>query len=255
MTRYQRLPLDKLIVDSAYQRGLDERRVDKIVDEFDPALLGTLEVSHRNGKSAIFDGQHRFAALKKLGAKDAPCIVHKGLSVPDEAMLFVRLQTQRKALRPLDRFKARMAAGEEKALEIHKCVQKYGYTIAEGGGTQSYIGSVAALDRIYDRGGVELLARTLDLVSVYKGEPKGTDGHLIEGIAVALHKYKGDKRLEQLPAALEEITAASIVRKALAMLEDTGGRWSRVATVAKVVSGLVGIRGPYKKRQQKAAAA
>lgn len=250
MARYQRVTLDKLIVDEAYQRHLDERRVEKIAEEFDPALLGTLEVSQRNGKSAIFDGQHRFAALKQLGVKDAPCLVHQNLSVQDEAMLFVKLQTQRKSLRPLDRFRGRLTAGEEAAQRIRDVVENHGYMIAESGHPHC-IGAVTALDRVYARGGAALLDATLKYVSIYRDEPKGTDGAIIEGIAIALDKYRDNPRMDGLWEPLSQITAGSILRKAIAILESGGGSASRPIAVSKVVAGLVGIRGPYKKRQRK----
>lgn len=212
MPRYKKVPLDKLIVDPAYQRELDEKRVEKIVTEFDPALLGTLEVSVRNGKSAVFDGQHRLAALKEVGETSAPCLVHEGLSVPEEAMLFVRLQTERRALKPLDRFKARLRAGEEEALEIAQAAKDAGYVISSGGGDDNRIGAVTALDRVYQRGGPPLLQDALFLLSTWKGEPGGTDGALIEGLGIFIDSNRGPK------------------------------------AVAKQVGLLVGIKGPYKKR-------
>ena len=74
------VPVEDLFVDPSYQRTLDEKRVDRIASEFDPALLGTREVSARNGRSAVFDGQHRLAALRKIGRRSVPCIVHRELS-------------------------------------------------------------------------------------------------------------------------------------------------------------------------------
>lgn len=248
MSRYERVPLDELMVDPSYQRVLEEKRVNKIVAEFDPALLGVLEVSLRNGKAAIFDGQHRFAALQRRGAKDAPCLIHEGLTVAEEAMLFVDLQTRRKALRPLDRFKARIVAGDESAISITRIAHEHGYVIAEGANSINGIGAVAALDRIYDRGGSDLLSKTLELVSVYRGEPKGTDGSLLEGLAIAIERYGKDRRMEKLPGALEQITAASIVRKGVAMIENTGGSY-RSTAISKVILSLIGIRGPNKKRE------
>jgi hypothetical protein len=52
-----------LFADPSYQRDLDPKRVTKMVSEFDQRLVGVLEVSARgNGRFAILDGQHRWAA-------------------------------------------------------------------------------------------------------------------------------------------------------------------------------------------------
>lgn len=249
MARYRRVPLDQLTVDPSYQRELDTNRVQKIVDDFDPALLGALEISVRNGKCAVFDGQHRLEALTIRGEKDAPCLVHEGLTVPEEAMLFVRLQTQRKQLNPIDRFRARLRAGETQAAEIQNTVEGFGYTLGKGG-HENQIGAISALDRVYDRGGRDLLALTLDLLYIWKGEPRSMDGALIEGMAIAITKYGDDKRWENIRTELEQITAASVLRKAIAALESGGGSASRPQAVAKQFGRLVGIRGTYKKRQK-----
>lgn len=249
MSRYKRMPLDTLVVDPTYQRELDEARVENIAENFDPALLGTLEVSRRNGKSAVFDGQHRLAALRKRGAKDAPCLVHEGLSVPEEAVLFVNLQTKRKSLRPMDRFKARLVAGEDRAKTINMLARANGYTVTDGGHPRQ-IGAVAALDRVYDRGGDVLLDLTFHFLKIWRDEPRSTDGALIEGLGIAIQRFGQDKRWEVAEEMLPTITANSLLRKAVASLEMGGGSASRPQAVAKEIGRLVGIRGPYKKRSK-----
>lgn len=253
MSRYKKVPLDQLVVDDAYQRVLDEARVERIAEEFDPALLGTLEVSTRNGKAAVFDGQHRLAALRRRGASTAPCLVHDGLTVAEEAALFVALQTQRKPLRPLDRFKARLVAGDPDAIDIKAVVEQHGYTVGEGGDHPHSIGAVTALDRAYARGGADLLDQALTLLGTWRDEPRGTDGALIEGLAIAAEKFGSHPRWVNVAAALEQITATSLLRKAMAMMETGGGSSSRPWAVARQVGLLVGIRGPYKKPGTKAA--
>lgn len=252
MSRYKRVPLNELVVDPTYQRVLDVKRVERIADDFNPALLGTLEVSRRNGKCAVFDGQHRLAALKRRGAKDAPCLIHEGLTVPQEAMLFVNLQTQRKTLTPMDRFKARLAAGDAKAKDILAIAAEYGYSIQQGGHAKE-IGAVSALDRVYDRGGSVLLEKVFLLLLTWQGEPRSTDGALIEGLGIAIERFESDKRWAGIRSALEDITATSLLRKAIAQLEMGGGSASRPQAVAKEIGKLVGIRGPHKKQAVKAA--
>lgn len=250
MSRYKRVPLDQLTVDPTYQRVLDEKRVTRIAENFNPALLGTLEVSRRNGKCAVFDGQHRLEALKQRGAKDAPCLVHEGLSVPEEAVLFVNLQTQRKALAPLDRFRARLVAGETQAQEILGTVEAHGYRINGGAhSTANEIGAITALDRVYNRGGVEMLDKTLGLLTIWQGEPKSTDAAIIEGLGIAIERFESSPRWEHVVNALAGITAQSLLRKGIAALESGGGSGSRCYSVAKEIGKLVGIRGPYKKRE------
>jgi hypothetical protein len=103
--------LDKLVCDSRYQRGIEEKRVTRIIDNFDAKLLGTLELSKRkNGTFAVIDGQHRFEALKALGRKTCPALVHSDLSVQQEADLFARQNMGRKQLTPVQRFRAQASS-------------------------------------------------------------------------------------------------------------------------------------------------
>lgn len=250
MAKYRRMPIDELDVDASYQRDLNQRHVAKIVAEFDRSLLGVLEVSQRNGRCAVVDGQHRLAALAELGKTEAPCLVHEGLTAEEEASLFVRYQDGRKPLLPVARFKALLRSGNENAIAIQRVVEANGYQV--GTGTDSAtkwrnIGGVRALEAVYGRGGEELLDGALKLLSVYHDEPQGNSAHLIGGFAVAIERYSGHKNWDRIVPALEGITPRSILRKAASMSE-TGTTGRRDTAIAQVVAGLIGIRGPYKRR-------
>lgn len=247
------VPLDELMVDPTYQRVLDERRVRRIVDEFDPALLGTLEVSVRNGRSAVFDGQHRLAALKRLRHDSVACVVHSGLSVADEARLFVQLQTERKALPPLDRFRARLVSGEEAAISIDRIVRAAGYEVTDSSGA-SAIGAVTALDRTFalDKTG-DLLAQALDLLTVWKGEPKANDGALIQGLGLFVRDHGQHPKVKsgEVIAAFEEVPARVVLRRAIASLANGGGSGSRPLAVQRELRRMAGVRAPRKRKAAK----
>lgn len=245
------VPVEDLFVDPSYQRTLDEKRVDRIASEFDPALLGTLEVSARNGRSAVFDGQHRLAALRKIGRRSAPCIVHKELSVADEARLFVQLQTERKALPPLDRFRARIVAGEEQAIAIERIAKAAGYEVS-GNRTTSSIGAVTALDRTFalDKTG-DVLAGALDLLSIWRGEPKATDGALIQGLGLFVRDHGEHPKVADgsVVVKFEEVPARVILRRAIADTTNGGGSGTRPVAVLKELRKLAGVRAPRKTRK------
>ena len=239
------VPLAELVVDPAYQRELDERRVSRIVDGFDPALLGTLEVSTRHGNCAVFDGHHRLATLMRLRGDNVAYVVHSGLSVADEARLFVQLQTERKALPPLDRWRARLVAGEEQASAIDRIVKAAGYEVTGSTGA-SAIGAVTALDRTFelDKTG-ELLAQALDLLTVWKGEPKATDGALIQGLGLFVSDHGRHPKVQSgdVIAAFEEVPARMILRRAIAQTTNGGGSATRPVAVLRELRRTAGVRG------------
>ena len=93
MQSIERIPLSEICIEP-YQRVLNNARVKRIADNFDPARVGVLLLSKRGSHSyAIVDGQHRLCAMRQIGVPDAVCIVVVGLSYEEEANYF-RIQTR-----------------------------------------------------------------------------------------------------------------------------------------------------------------
>ena len=77
--------------DTSYQRPIDAKRVQRIVDNFDPRVVNPLKVCFRGGRYYVFDGAHTLAALKevkKFANFSVDCLVFHGLTYEDEAYLF-----------------------------------------------------------------------------------------------------------------------------------------------------------------------
>lgn len=111
------VPVDLLDVDYSYQR-VRTAHVNKIYDKWDPNQCDYLIVSYRDDKFYIIDGQHRYYAALARGVKDLPCIIRTGLTMEDEARIFVEMNTSRKPLNPFDTFKANIANGNENIPEV-----------------------------------------------------------------------------------------------------------------------------------------
>jgi hypothetical protein len=255
--KYDVVPLSKLIVDKHYQRPLDEKRVKKIVEEFDPRLLGTLEVSVRNGKSAVFDGQHRLAALRALKATEAPCLQHTGLSAQEEAALFVAHQKGRRNIRPYERFHAMWYSGDATARGIKRVLDKSGYKVGNHFGPEfeqsGGIGGVITLERIFKRQGPAGLAAALDLLSLWRGEPKSTDAMLLEGCATLIEQY-GDRIDDIARKRLSGVSARTIIRRATGGDMPGGGSSAGRKYVTAELRKIAGVRGRPNARKKAATA-
>lgn len=238
MASYKRVPVGDLYVDERYQRPLDKAHVKRISKGFDDRLVGTLEVSQRNGTGsyAVFDGQHRLEAAKLAKIAALPCLVHKGLTPEEEAGLFVALQRQRKSINPLVRFRARLFMGEETAIAINDMALTCGFKIGDTRGSTGTISAVAALERIYARGN---LAATLTLVSeIWAGDDRSTDGPILDGMSVVEQGYGHrltDKHLEKLRAVAPTV----ILRRALGPMGG-GSSTPLVAAEIRKTAGLTG---------------
>ncbi len=235
--KYRKLPVGSLFVDGRYQRDLRPQRVKAIAKAFDAAQLGVLEVSVRDDDTyVVFDGQHRLAALRTLGAESAPCLIHAGLSAEDEAALFARLQLDRRGLSSLERFKAQVFAGVPHAVAVAAIADEVGLTIGKRG-----VRAVAALERIYRREGEARLAETLATArDLWNGDKRATDGYLLEGLAQFLTSYGdrlGAEQMDRLAAA----SPTTILRRSLGSMQGGGGH-ARHAVDAELRK-VAGVRG------------
>lgn len=245
MSRFKQVPINSLIVDDRYQRPLDERRVKRMADNFQDVLFGTLEVSERNGKLAVFDGQHRLAVARTLGRDKVPCLVHSKLTPEQEAEAFIKLQRERRGVHRVERFKARLFSGDPEAEAINTIAQLCGYTIRKAGnhaGEEYAISAVGSLERVYRRGILNETLQTLN--DLWGGDPKSTDGGLIEGLSIILEGY--GHRIEDVAYRLKETPPLVILRRAIG---HSGGGASKGEMVAKEIRKVAGLRGRPMKRQ------
>lgn len=227
-----------LFADHTYQRPVDDRRVQKMVAEYNVALVGIVEVSDRgNGRYAIVDGQHRWAMLIELDTRsnDTPvcCRVHQGLTVEQEAALFRDIDKGRRALTTWDRWHARLAAAEPTVVAIDKTVRDRGLLLTD----QIRPGTIRATktcEDIEQIGGTQLLGEALDaLLAAWGNGIDGFTAELLMGVALLRAGYTG-VLLDRLVDQLTETTPRQTSARARALRETQSGSLGRLAAVHMV---------------------
>jgi hypothetical protein len=120
--------LDRLNVDSRYQRQVILDKARRIAAAWDSGALGYLVVSQRgDGSLWVIDGGHRLAAGKlRSEIKSLPCKVLFGLTVADEAHLFRILNETRIAVCVYDRYRAGLLEGDAAILACEAMLQRLG---------------------------------------------------------------------------------------------------------------------------------
>lgn len=227
------IPVRSIRVDHTYQRQLAPTRVARMVAEFDPSLVGVIEVSLRDdGTYAVIDGQHRLAAVrsaKGMGAAIA-ANVHQGLSPEDEARLFFEIDRKRSRLTGWDKWNARRGALEAVVLEIEAVAATHGLTIAPAA-KPNHLRCVAACEKVVDLGGIDLLDESLRVcVAAYAGEPDSLRAELVHGVALILAFYPpGTVNPDRLIAGMQSIAARQITARAAALRETHNGILPRLA--------------------------
>ncbi|UIU47021.1 Lsr2 family protein [Microcystis phage MinS1] len=228
------VPIDRLFVDHAYQRELDERRVQRMVSAYDPALVGILEVAARgDGRFAILDGQHRWALYRDVtfDSDETPhmvCRVHPQLTLDSEARLYHQLNTTRKQLTGWDRWVARRTAGEQIVLDIEAAAERAGYRIAMTEG-DNVIRSTRACENVVELGGIALLDSVLAVIrAAYRGDQTGVDAAIVHGLGHVLRAYRDDLDHQRLVDALSGVLPRQLTARAAAVREIHHGTKDRL---------------------------
>lgn len=184
------IPVAQLHLDARYQRDLEEDRVDEIADNFTAEQFQPVTIGMRPDNTLqIVDGQHRVAAAKKMNWNTVPCMVFLSDGHWHEALVYERLQSQRKNLTVAQRWKARLARGEVKARAITEVVETLGLKLSgnQAKGVTSMTAFVAC-EKAYNRGN---LRDTLTLIiQAWNYDPKGFRSNFIDWVSVFLDSMK-----------------------------------------------------------------
>lgn len=208
--------LNDLIVDSSYQRGQNRAHIDKIVSNFNPNLVNPVRVFKIGNEYHVIDGQHTREVLRTMGWEEAPCLVLNGTTGVEEAAdYFVKVNTGRKALRPLEVFNAALTAKNPQAVAIDRIVTSFDLRVAAG--TTSGIAAVKRLERIYKDGGKSALESVLRVITQTwdPDEQHRFHGNMLLGMHLYLMR-EPSVNLERIVTRLKRTSPVDILRKARA---------------------------------------
>lgn len=182
------VPINLMKVSPLAQREFKQYRVDRIIKNFDPERLGVPTVNKRDGEVYIVDGQHRVQAVREMGWEDQQlqCTVYDGLTEEQEADLFLALNDIL-PVSSMDKYKVGVVARRKSEVDIDRVVRSLGLKVTLDK-TEGAIRAVGTLQRVYDRSGVAVLKRTLNLTVESYGD-SGLQAAVIDGIAFVIQRY------------------------------------------------------------------
>jgi hypothetical protein len=225
--------VSEMRIDAEAQRRLDPNWVKAHVSKFDPEQLGYIVVNRRSdGHYYVIDGQHRVELLRAVGWGDQQiqCECFDGQTQPQEAALFLR-RNDRKSVRPYDKFRVAVTAGEDIPCDIDRIVRHQGLTISDQA-TEGHVVAVAALQRVYTGAGIAspkdgpaALARTLRTLQRAWGKGASAyQGHIIGGLGMVQLRYNGKLDQDALADKLAPFAggAPGLLGKAKAVADMRG---------------------------------
>lgn len=206
-----------------YQRPVDEKAVDRLIQEWDERLLDPLTVSFRDGKFFVVDGQHRISAMRKMNHGRevmVSCKIYNGLTYEQEADLCYKLDKAKKRLSLSQSTNALAESGADaEIVEIRRLIEdsglSWGLNKSSGGkGKHGEIQSTRAVINAYRLLGGPAFSRLLYLLrAAWNGEPRSLNAVIFSGLAMFLKTYETEISDHTLIKRLQTIEPEEIIRR------------------------------------------
>jgi hypothetical protein len=116
--------------DNGFQRPLQERRVQYLVDHFDAGEARVIFVSRREKEAGeveyvILDGQHTAAACDRVGLTHWACRIFYGMNLEDEASHFIEYQANSRKIPGVVQHNAEVIASTPEAVAIENILRPF----------------------------------------------------------------------------------------------------------------------------------
>lgn len=224
----------QLKVDPLYQRQLDVKRVNDIVEHWNGDLFNEPKVSMRDGQYWIFNGQHSVAAWRtRANGEDRPinCKVYRGMTWLDECECFIRQNGISCDVSMMDKLRAMKEARYEDVEGMVSAARQVGFDVNfRKIKDVNTIAAVTNLYKSYTKLGVE---RYIDMLTAirdaWNGDPVSLSGIMLSAMTVFYITYDGGFKREDLSTALQRVTPTALVRTA----RETRVRYGLAREIAK----------------------
>ena len=184
------IPVELLNI-QPYQRGR-QKHVVQIAENWDDSKCNVLLVSYdeETGCFNVMDGQHRAIAARMRGVEYLVCEIFTGLTISDEAKLFVDGNTTSKKLNPFDTYRANQFIVGEDETELSKIdkqiaeVCKIYNIVVEKSNARNTLKSVTEARSIIKRSGTEGLEFVINVImdSFWNEFSEGFNGDLMSAL-------------------------------------------------------------------------
>lgn len=209
--------VSKLKSSQRYQRGIRNKQVSEIVNDFNDLLITPIRVSLRDGSYYVWDGQHTFASIRAVygDSVSVPCLVYDNLSYEKEAELLSILDKHNRKLSMNDRLNAMNEALEKDVLEFKKAIVDCGYNIEFNTYNSKRDYYIQCNDymykNVYKKHGAEYMKNMLLILSnAFDGFYESNRAHIVKGLNCFMETFDGEYREETLVKALRKTTPATL---------------------------------------------
>lgn len=207
--------------DPLYQRELSQKRITKVVDDWDYDLVNTPKVSQRtDGKYYIFDGQHTVAAWSMHEGENVPilCKVYTGLTWEEEKTLFLKQNGLAVDPTTADKLRAEFNANNPDVRGMYNACSEAGvkvYFSNHGGHNRYQCVAVSALYGTYMSISKQDFTRIMQLiVDAWGGESLSLSAGFIKGLKKVYQMFSDRIKDKEMAKSLSKYTPEYYVREA-----------------------------------------
>lgn len=198
----ERLRGSELFVDPAVQRTEEAAHVTRLAREWRDEFVGVLIGSRRaDDKVYILDGFQRVLAKTNRQAQpdyEFVVQVYTGLTVQQEAEIFLAHNRGRKSVSPYARFRVALTAGDPVAVALNEVVTSLGLFVGTRS-TANTLSCISTMERIVGQMGKDIEHQAQELrwvLEMYRSVWGTTSDYwrteLVEGLAIFHKKYGTD---------------------------------------------------------------
>ena len=216
-----------------YQRPVRQAHVNRLIRKWDPKDLTTIEVSYRDGKYNVVNGQHRLAAMRKMnGGEDlvARCLVYTGMTYEQEAAMYYLLDKTSGHLKLANAIKALLESGTDPSIiDIKQRIERAGFTWAldKPAGATYEIKPVREIINAYQKLGGHTFSRMLGLMAgAWHGTQNSLKSGMISGMALFLKTHETELEDYEFIRRLSQVDPAEIIQ--LAQVDRPAMRYARL---------------------------
>ena len=206
----ERLRLGDIIVPEEYQRLLNTERALGYALRFSWESFQSISVNRRpDGSLVLSDGQHRLYAAQLVFGDDVmvKCNVTTIENVPQEAIHFLTMNTERVGLNYNSAFKARLTGHDANAERVVALLQEFGLDYTRPGENRGQPGKVTAtatLESMIRQAGMSSGRVVLSILKeVWGDRPEAYRDYLLGGLWQFVIRYDGLYKRERIITAFK----------------------------------------------------
>lgn len=123
-----------LTIAPEYQRAASPLLVRSIKTNWNWRAAGVITINVRENVHYVIDGQHRVLAAKSISEiTHLPCLVFKNLTLAEEAETLAEINSRRKSMSSIDKFRANLVMKDEIATYVNNRITNNEFHVAKSG--------------------------------------------------------------------------------------------------------------------------